>query len=65
MNIFAMAIITTNPNLRDILKHYADKNSIKYDEAINGKQALDFVKKKKSSHCCQQYKMILMERYDF
>jgi len=56
-----LLIVDDDPNIRKIIKHYAQRHKIQYDESENGMKAFEKVKAKLSNNCCQFYKLILTD----
>jgi len=60
-NCSDLLIIDDDIGIRDILKNFADRLSIRYDEANNGIDGLKKVRAKLHSSCCKWYKVILTD----
>ena len=58
-----LLIVDDDPGIRMILKHYALKLSISFDEAENGMIAFQKVRDKIQNDCCQFYSLILTDYY--
>ena len=56
-----LLIVDDDPGIRMILKHYALKLSISFDEAENGMIAFQKVRDKIQNDCCQFYSLILTD----
>ena len=56
-----LLVVDDDFTLREVLCNFSLKCNIKFEQAQNGLEAIDLVKKKGDSNCCKTYKLILMD----